>query len=131
MIAALLAVLGPILGDAVRRVLPDQGEAARVTGELQTALIANAGAIQDAAGKIVLAEVSNGSWLGRSWRPITMLVFVALIVSRWLGWANPELSAAELLELWEIVKIGLGGYIGGRTVEKLAPVVAAAVRRGS
>jgi hypothetical protein len=31
--------------------------------------------------------------------------------------------------LWEIVKIGLGGYVVGRSVEKVAPQIVAALKK--
>ncbi len=46
-----------------------------------------------------------------------MLVFVSLIVARWLGWSAPNLGEAEVLKLWDIVEIGLGGYVIGRSAE--------------
>jgi len=52
---------------------------------------------------------------------LTMLTFVALIVARWLGWTAPGMSEAEYLSLYDLMKIGLGGYVVGRTVEKVAP----------
>jgi hypothetical protein len=58
-----------------------------------------------------------------------MLVFVALIVARWFGFAAPNLSEAEYLKLWSIVEFGLGGYVVGRSVEKIAPTIADAVRK--
>lgn len=53
--------------------------------------------------------------------PLTMLGFVALIVARWLGWSAPNLAEAEALKLWDIVEIGLGGYVIGRSAEKVLP----------
>lgn len=50
-----------------------------------------------------------------------MLTFVALIVARWLGWSEPNL--AEALKLWDIVEIGLGGYVIGRSAEKILPAL--------
>ena len=58
-----------------------------------------------------------------------MLTFVALIVARWFGWAAPNLSEAEYLKLWDIVQLGLGGYVIGRSAEKIAPAIADAVKR--
>jgi len=52
-----------------------------------------------------------------------MLVFVGLIVARWLGWSAPNLGEAEVLKLWDIVEIGLGGYVIGRSAEKILPTV--------
>jgi hypothetical protein len=52
-----------------------------------------------------------------------MLVFVALIVARWFGLAAPNLQEAEYLKLWDIVQLGLGGYVIGRSVEKIMPQI--------
>jgi hypothetical protein len=58
-----------------------------------------------------------------------MMIFVGLIVARWFGWSAPGLSEAEAIKLWGIVEIGLGGYVIGRTAEKLVPAVADAVKK--
>jgi len=47
----------------------------------------------------VKTEAQGQSWLQGALRPITMLVFVALTVARWLGWSAPNLSETEALEL--------------------------------
>jgi hypothetical protein len=77
--------------------------------------------IEKTAADVVKTEAQGQSWPQRTWRPITMLVFVALIVARWLGWSAPNLSQAEALKLWDIVEIGLGGYVIGRSAEKVLP----------
>ena len=58
-----------------------------------------------------------------------MITFVALIVARWFGWAAPDLSDAEYLKLWDIVELGLGGYVIGRSAEKIVPAITAAVKK--
>lgn len=80
-----------------------------------------------AQSNIVLAEAKSESWLARNWRPMTMVVFVGLIVARWFGFTAQNLQPTEYLELWTIVKIGLGGYVIGRSAEKIAPTVATAI----
>ena len=82
-----------------------------------------------AQAQIVQAEAASGNWLASSWRPITMLTFVALIVARWFGWAAPNLSEAEYLKLWDIVQLGLGGYVIGRSFEKVVPSIAEAIKK--
>ena len=69
---------------------------------------------------IIVAEANSESWIARSWRPITMLTFVALIVAHWFGFTVPGLSESERLATMELVKIGLGGYVVGRSAEKVA-----------
>jgi len=82
----------------------------------------------DAAGKIIVAEAS-GNWLQRSWRPLLMLTFGGLIVARWFGWSAPNLSESEYTHLWDIVELGIGGYVIGRSVEKTAPAIAEALKK--
>jgi hypothetical protein len=79
--------------------------------------------------EIVKTEAASSNWLAASWRPLTMLIFVGLIVARWFGWAAPNLADAEYLKLWDIVELGLGGYVIGRTVEKVTPQIADAIKR--
>lgn len=86
-------------------------------------------AVFTAQAAIVQAEAASSNWLAASWRPITMLTFVALIVARWFGWAAPNLTEAEYLKLWDIVQLGLGGYVIGRSVEKVVPAIADAIKK--
>ena len=80
-----------------------------------------------AQANIILAEAKSDGFLTKNWRPLTMLVFVGLIVARWFGWSAENLTPAEYLELWSIVKIGLGGYVVGRSVEKTIGPIAKVV----
>jgi hypothetical protein len=129
MFAALLPVLAPILGDVIRRLVPDQGEQGRIEAELSIALMQRAQEIETAAADIVKTEAASEHWLTATWRPVVMLVLTSLIVARWLGYSAPGISEAEALKLWSIVEIGLGGYVIGRSAEKIAPVMAEAMRR--
>ena len=127
MLAALLPALVPILGDAIRRLFPDPAEAAKAQAELNNALMANAAKIEEAAASIIADEAKSEHWLASSWRPLVMLTFTALIVARWLGYSAPGISEAEVLKLWDIVQLGLGGYVIGRSAEKIVPQLAQAV----
>ena len=129
MIAALLPALMPILGDVIRRIVPDGEAQAKVEAELSLALMQRAQEIESAAASVVKAEAESEHWLTATWRPIVMLVLTSLIVARWLGYSAPGISEAEALKLWSIVEIGLGGYVIGRSAEKIAPVMAEAMKR--
>ena len=67
---------------------------------------------------VVKAEAQSEHWLTANWRPITMLTFVALIVLRMFGLTDNSITDDEYLKLWELVEIGLGGYVVSRGVEK-------------
>lgn len=80
-----------------------------------------------AAKEVILGEINGDSWLQRTWRPITMLSFVGMIGLYWLGWADTNLTDDIVMALLDIIKIGLGGYVIGRSVEKTAKVIAPAL----
>ena len=79
----------------------------------------------ESQAQIITAEAQGQSWLQRSWRPITMLTFLALVVADSFGWlANPLAS-----EAWTLLQIGLGGYVAGRSIEKITPKIADAIKK--
>lgn len=133
MIQALLPVLSPILGDVVKRVLPeDKDKRAEIERELNMAVLNNASSIEQAASSIVLAEAKSESWLAKSWRPILMLVITAIVAWNFLFAPLIELFVQLFTgnmipltidlpdQLWSLLMIGVGGYVGGRSLEKVA-----------
>jgi len=129
MIQALIPALAPILSRVAGNLFPDPEAKAKAEGEMMLAIMAKQSELEQAAAGIIKAEASSSNWLASSWRPIVMLTFAALIVARWFGFAAPELSQAEYLKLWDIVELGLGGYVIGRSAEKIIPSVAQAMKK--
>lgn len=129
MIQALIPALAPIVGQIVGSLFPDPTEKAKAEAEAMRQLLAHQGEIEAAAAKIIQTEAASTHWLSANWRPLTMITFTALIVARWMGWVAPNLSEAEYLKLWSIIEFGLGGYVVGRSVEKVAPAIATAMKR--
>ena len=74
---------------------------------------------------IITAEAKGGSWIQRSWRPITMLTFLILVVCDSFGWLPSPLAK----EAWTLLQIGLGGYVVGRSTEKVIPHVKDMMRK--
>ena len=129
MIQALIPALAPILSRVAGNLFPDPEAKAKAESEMALALMANQKELEQAAANIIKAEASSTNWLASSWRPIVMLTFAGLIVARWFGWAAPNLSEAEYLKLWSIVELGLGGYVIGRSAEKIIPGIAEAMKK--
>ena len=129
MIHTLIPALAPILGKVVANLFPDPTERAKAEAEALRQLLEHQGEIEQAAAKIIQTEAASTHWLAANWRPLTMITFTALIVARWMGWVAPNLSEAEYLKLWSIIEFGLGGYVVGRSVEKIAPSIAGALKR--
>lgn len=121
------AAVLPSLLALVGKLIPDPE--ARAKAQLQLLEMQQRGDLAElqAAVSVLVAEAS-GNWLQRSWRPVMMLTFTGLIVARWLGWTAPGLQPAEYEHLWSIVQLGIGGYVIGRSVEKVAPAVADAIK---
>lgn len=68
---------------------------------------------------IIITE-AKGNWLQRSWRPILMLAFGFIViyvkfVAPLFGLPVPPLEN----EFWNLLQLGIGGYVIGRTGEKM------------
>jgi hypothetical protein len=83
----------------------------------------------EAKRDIIIAEATGQSWIQRNWRPLTMLVFVYIIAHNFI--ISPLLSIRELPippDMWELLKVGMGGYIIGRSAEKITPEIVKAIK---
>ncbi len=122
-----------LIKDAMDRFIPDKTQAAQAKQALDTLRQQQEAQEFLAAADIVKAEAQSEGWLTRSWRPLTMLTFVFLIVCRIFGWTSEYVSEAEYTALWDLVKVGLGGYVIGRsvtqTVQAVAPAISSALRK--
>jgi len=82
-------------------------------------------AITEARSNVVMAEAQGQSWLQRNWRPLLMLVIITIVANNYIVY--PYLSIftdkVKVLDLpdklWALMEIGVGGYILGRTAEKM------------
>lgn len=124
----LLDILG-IGAKLIDKIIPDKEAADKA--KLELIRLEQEGKLTElkAQAQIINTEAASEHWLAANWRPITMLIFVALIVARWFGWAAPNLAEEEYIKLWSIVELGLGGYVIGRSAEKIIPKIAEAVKK--
>jgi len=74
---------------------------------------------------IVEAEAKSEHWLAATWRPITMLTFVALVVADQTGILHFRLAG----EAWLLLQVGLGGYVVGRSAEKVGTSIVGALKQ--
>jgi Holin of 3TMs, for gene-transfer release len=124
---------GPV-SKVLDALIKDQELRRKLQSELEAKLTEHLGKTQELEQAIVLAEIKSEHWLTRSWRPILMLtllgfiVFVGLVIPLldFLTGApvsfNPRWQALPP-QFWDFLSIGVGGYIGGRTLEKVAAQV--------
>ena len=119
MIWNLIGSIGGKVLDIVDDVVEDKDEANKLKFEIQRQLIENKSSELEASAKIVLAE-AQGSWLQRNWWPLLMVTFTGLIVAHWFGLTAPNIPESVQNSLLNIVMVGVGGYVVGRSGEKIA-----------
>lgn len=72
--------------------------------------------------EVLKTEIASSSWLAANWRPILMLVFTYIIAHNFVIAPLFSIEYLEIpIQMWELLKLGIGGYIGGRTLEKILP----------
>ena len=92
-----------------------QNELTKIENEFLGKALEYESKLLESQSHVVEAEAKGQSWLQRNWRPITMLTFLILVVCDSFGWLAFRLSN----EAWVLLQIGLGGYLVGRTGEKI------------
>jgi hypothetical protein len=76
--------------------------------------------LQKMQTEIIVTE-AKGNWLQRSWRPILMLAFGFIVI--YVKFLAPlfDLKIPELEnEFWNLLQLGIGGYVVGRSAEKIS-----------
>lgn len=78
-----------------------------------------------AQAQVVTAEASSGNWLAASWRPILMLTFTYIILHNFVLAPLFHLQSVPIpTDMWDLLRLGIGGYVMGRSAEKIAPSIA-------
>lgn len=116
---ALIPILGSAVKKLIDRAIPDKDKALEIKRQLDLDLQDIERTELKGAIDIIVAEANGDSWLQRSWRPLLMLWFAGLVGAHWLGFTPDNLSQSTINQLLSIVQIGIGGYIVGRSGEKI------------
>ena len=128
LLAKIVEIIKPV-GQIIDQVHTSEEERAKLKNELfvlqaqlQVEVLEYEKNLLNKQSQIITAEAQGNSWLQRSWRPITMLTFLVLVCLDAFGWLAFRLSD----QAWVLLQIGLGGYVIGRSGEKIAqPVIKA------
>lgn len=117
--------------DIVDDLVPDKDLAAKIKAQVKEKIMAIAHnefiTLLQSQTSIILAEMKGGI-LQRNWRPILMLTIVTIVANNYLVYPYLSLfwTEAPVLELpdhlYSLMKIGVGGYVVGRSVEKSVAV---------
>ena len=122
----LISALAPIVGDIVKEAIPDPDKKAEAENKVRLALLENTKQIEASASQIILAEAKSESWIASSWRPILMFNITLIVSVNYLIFPLIEVATGSKLmiplpdELWTLLTVGVGGYVVGRSGEKVA-----------
>ena len=79
--------------------------------------------LQEMQTSIIISE-SKGNFLQRSWRPILMLSFGFIVLySKFIAPAFGLPNAVLESDFWDLLKLGVGGYVVGRSAEKITETI--------
>jgi hypothetical protein len=135
----LARLITPLLGrlagapllDLVEKLLGRADLKDRLKAETRARMIDRDRALIDARRAVLLAEQGSESWITRSWRPLLMFLLMAFLLFFGLIIPLMELALGRALPLepqleripepaWNLLALGLCGYVGGRSIEKIA-----------
>jgi len=126
MMTQLLTILSPVIGDVLKKVIPDSDKRNEIERETKLALLEHADSLEKIRGEIILAEAKSDNWITSAWRPLLMMVAIAIIAMNYLVFPIIAIGYPAILEntlelpeqLWNLLTLGVGGYIVGRSGEK-------------
>ena len=79
---------------------------------------------------IVAAEAKGESWLQRNWRPVLMLLCVFIVFNNYV--LVPYFKAPYTVldnNIWDLIEIGVGGYVAGRSLEKVSSTIGQVLKK--
>ena len=128
----------PIIGKVVEGVtgiidksIEDKDQAAQLKFEIQSQILnmdhSEVVKQLEAQASIITAEAQGTGFLQRNWRPALMCLFGLIIFNNYVLYPYLSLffEAAPKLDIppdmWGLLKLGVGGYVVGRSAEKMVP----------
>jgi Holin of 3TMs, for gene-transfer release len=106
----------------------------KLQAELETAVLDHVSKEKEFQRDVIVAETKSEHWLTANWRPLLMCVLMGFLILVGLVIPLIDLVAGHAIAyeprwqqlpagFWDFLSVGLGGYIGGRSLEKIAGAV--------
>ncbi|HBO27789.1 3TM-type holin [Culturomica sp.] len=111
----LLSGLVGEIGSVISTLSVSSKEKKQIEADLIAAVCRQEEELSRSRSAIIRAE-AGGNWLQRSWRPVVMLVFAAIVL---VGTFFDLPILADTSRFWDLLEIGIGGYVVGRSAEKI------------
>ena len=111
--------------DLVGQFVEDKDKANELETAIKNKLVSLEQEVVKAQRDVIVAEANSQSFIASNWRPIMMLTFVFIIANNYILFPYVQLFGGTAIELkipeaiWGLLKIGVGGYVVGRSGEKM------------
>lgn len=128
-------LLGPLLGklvDLYKGYNERQVTEAQLRRDIEKVILGTFKDVSQAQADVIMAEMKGESWMQRNWRPVTAVCFAFIVFFYgillpisvdWLGMPPVRVGDELLRWIMDAVMLCLGGYIGGRTLEKIVSTI--------
>jgi hypothetical protein len=113
------------VSNLVGKFVESPDKANELEAQIKQKLLAIETEVVKAQRDVIVAEAKSTSWLTTSWRPLCMVTFVVIIANNYILFPYIQLFGGTAVELeipshlWDLLKLGIGGYIAGRSGEKI------------
>lgn len=108
--------------------LAAQRELVKLQLDFQTKMLEADNEFVKAQADVVKSEVQSTSWMARNWRPVLMLTFTYIVAHNFIIVPLFGITAVAIpQDMWDLLKLGITGYVAGRSLEKVAPAIATAI----
>jgi len=106
--------------------LDAKGKIIALQGQVMASSLEYESQLNQMKSDVIIAEAKGASWMQRNWRPTLMLTIVAIVANNYIIYPYLALMGLPAMplelpeELFTLMQIGVGGYIVGRSAEKIA-----------
>lgn len=94
--------------------------------ELEHKVLEYEAKVLEAQQAVIVAEAQGKSWIQRNWRPVLMMVIIVIVANNYVLFPYLSLFTDKVAmldlpeELFTLLSVGVGGYVVGRSGEKIA-----------
>jgi hypothetical protein len=133
MLSLLTTVAGLMKGPLsiiVDRYVSDLELRRKLKAELEQGLLDHLSKSAELQKDVILAEINSEHWLTSNWRPLLMMALMGFLILVGLVIPLIDLLVGHPIAyqprwndlpggFWDFLTVGMGGYIGGRSLEKI------------
>lgn len=114
------------VGQVLEKWIPDADARAEAKEEITRQILSAESEFIRSSADVIVAEAKGESWMQRNWRPSLMFMFGFIIANNFIlvpyfgALFSVDIPSLDIPEqMWSLITLGVGGYIAGRSGEKI------------